>query len=73
MKRKISQYANCLPSQVAGGSYAQMQYFVADAKSDIAEMARFIERIARLNADAGEIGPGMLAQLVEDAKGILEC
>ncbi len=36
------------------------------------EMLALIERVARLNRDAGEIGPGMLASLVDEAKSILE-
>ena len=34
------------------------------------DMFSLVQRIANLNPDADEIGPGMLAQLVEDAREI---
>lgn len=39
MQRTLAQYANCTPESVSGGSQAQMLYFVADAKRDIATLA----------------------------------
>ena len=68
MRRTVQSYAGCIPSAVASGSAAQMQFFVADAKADIAVLADIVQRVARLNPDAGEIGAGMLASLVADAK-----
>lgn len=35
------------------------------------DLLRLANRVALLNADAGEIGPGMLAQLVNDAKATI--
>jgi hypothetical protein len=35
------------------------------------DSARLVDRVARLNPAAGEIGAGMLASLVEDAREII--
>ncbi len=45
---------------------------IIDAKEDIHEMARLIQRVANLNPDNPEIGAGMLKQLVADARKIIE-
>lgn len=68
MNRSIDRWRNMDPDAVAAGSNAQCKHCIADARYDIIELAAFIERVARLNRDAGEIGAGMLASLVDDAR-----
>jgi hypothetical protein len=72
MKRLKYQYENVKPEAIVEGSDAQCFYFVQDAKADILKLIEFVERVAWLNADAGEIGPGMLKQLVTAAKELVE-
>lgn len=43
----------------------------SSAAPDLLQLLRLAERVARLNRDAGEIGPGMLASLVDDARRVL--
>lgn len=71
MKRTLQSYAHIKPSAIANGSPAQTLYFVTDAQLDILALASIVTRVSELNPDAGEIGPGMLVQLVTDAKRIL--
>jgi hypothetical protein len=71
MKRLKYQYENVKPEAIVNGSDAQCYYFVQDAKADILELIRFVEKVAWLNGDAGEIGPGMLKTLVDEARELV--
>lgn len=72
MRRSLTRYQLAKPASVIGGSDAQSYYFADDAIHDILQLARLVQRVANLNPDAGEIGAGMLASLVSDAREILE-
>lgn len=39
LRRSLSTYQGCTPEGVSGGSEAQMRFFVADAKADIATLS----------------------------------
>lgn len=71
LERTLEQYRNGKPEIIVEGSKAQCFYALQDARKDVLTMAAFIERIARLNPDVGEIGPGMLASLVDDARQLI--
>ena len=49
-------------------AFAEVEIFKGNTEDPLVALAR---RVARLNPDAGEIGPGMLASLVEDARQAL--
>lgn len=46
LERTLQQYANGVPEIIADGSRAQIIYCIADAKKDVATLARHLERLA---------------------------
>ena len=71
MKRTIEQWQHCKPEAMAyRQSLPAIQFAFEDAKADILELFALADRVARLNPDAGEIGPGVLASLVEQARNL---
>ena len=55
MRRSLDQWAGCSPEAISKGSEAQMAYFVADAKHDIALLASgLVQDEAGIRADERE-------------------
>lgn len=73
MQRPIIQWVNCNPETMAFTlSPAALMYALQDARADIMALHSLAQRVANLNPDAGEIGAGMLADLVATARRITQ-
>lgn len=73
MERSIKQWSACDPQKMAQTlSGAAIFYALLDAKRDILALHHLAMRVASLNPEAGEIGAGMLADLVEHARRVVK-
>lgn len=63
-------YCNANPNR--GSDHGERAQANARLIAAAPRMHSLVERVANLNAAIGEIGPGMLAQLVAEANAILE-
>lgn len=73
MERSIKQWLACDAQKMAQTlSRAALFYALQDAKNDLIALHRLAMRVASLNPEAGEIGAGMLADLVEHARRVVK-
>lgn len=71
MERSLETWDKADALAMAQQSEAARMWAFADAKTDIADLGRIVKRVAELNRDAGEIGAGMLASLVDEARRLV--
>lgn len=73
LERSLERWDNSDARAMAQNQSENAIYFAfCDAKTDIAALGRLARRVAALNRDAGEIGAGMLASLVDEARELVK-